>query len=459
MPRIDGKHATRAAQGATHASHGLRREPTPRIGGKHATRAIQESNVSRQTTSEGTLGERRYDLDWVRIGAFMLLIFYHVGMYYVTWDWHVKSPSASHTIEPLMMLTSPWRLSLLFLISGIATGYLLERQGVRGFLGNRSVRLLVPLLFGMAVIVPPQSYLEVVEKAAYPGTYVDFWRLYVTGYHGFCRGPDCLRLPTWNHLWYVVYLWVYTALLYVGVRTFPNGPAKLRACAERVFGGVGVLFAPMAYLILICCTLRDRFPQTHALAGDWYNHALFGSIFLLGFVLAGTKAPWAAIERIRWTTFGCAVMGWAFLAAVEGMFGAGVKPSDATMALGHIVYGAEQWLAILAILGFARRHLSIDSPARRYLTTAIFPVYILHQTVIVICAHALQPAHLYAPVEGFLLVAVTAAACFLGYELIRRVWLLRPLFGLPVERLRTSRSKAPQPRPWAAALAVPQDIN
>ena len=66
------------------------------------------------------LGQRRYDLDWVRIGAFMLLILYHVGMYYVTWDWHVKSPQASHDIEPLMMLTSPWRLSLLFLVSGVA---------------------------------------------------------------------------------------------------------------------------------------------------------------------------------------------------------------------------------------------------------------------------------------------------------------------------------------------------
>ena len=55
------------------------------------------------------LGNRRYDLDWVRIGAFMLLILYHVGMYYVTWDWHVKSPQASHAIEPLMMLSSPWR--------------------------------------------------------------------------------------------------------------------------------------------------------------------------------------------------------------------------------------------------------------------------------------------------------------------------------------------------------------
>jgi hypothetical protein len=37
--------------------------------------------------------ERRVDLDWVRIGAFGLLIFYHVGMLYVSWGFHIKSAS------------------------------------------------------------------------------------------------------------------------------------------------------------------------------------------------------------------------------------------------------------------------------------------------------------------------------------------------------------------------------
>lgn len=43
---------------------------------------------------------RRYDLDWLRVIAFGLLIFYHVGMYYVTWGWHVKSPYESDFLEP-----------------------------------------------------------------------------------------------------------------------------------------------------------------------------------------------------------------------------------------------------------------------------------------------------------------------------------------------------------------------
>jgi glucans biosynthesis protein C len=92
--------------------------------------------MTTQTATQAPLGERRYDLDWVRISAFMLLIVFHVGMYYVTWDWHVKSPAASRAIEPLMMLSSPWRLSLLFLVSGVATAYLMEHKGTKAFSGS-----------------------------------------------------------------------------------------------------------------------------------------------------------------------------------------------------------------------------------------------------------------------------------------------------------------------------------
>src|SRR6202011_4525289 len=200
-----------------------------------------------QAITQGNLGERRYDLDWVRIGAFMLLIFYHVGMYYVSWDWHVKSPYASRTIEPLMLLSSPWRLSLLFLVSGVATAYLLERRGNGGFLVQRSIRLLAPLLFRVDVIVPPQSYLEVVENLSYGATYFDFLKLSFSAYHGFCRGSDCLILPTWNHLWFVAYLWVYTVVLYAVIRAVPASVKWLRRITDSKLGGLGIIVWPLAF--------------------------------------------------------------------------------------------------------------------------------------------------------------------------------------------------------------------
>jgi len=375
------------------------------------------------------LGSRRYDLDWVRIGAFLLLIFYHVGMYYVTWDFHVKSPHASGAIEPLMMLTSPWRLSLLFLVSGVATAYLLAR-GTGHFMRSRSARLLIPLAFGMLVIVPPQSYLEVVEKVGYRGSFVQFYRLYITGYHGFCR-EDCLIMPTWNHLWFVAYLWVYTLVLFTIVWMAPRIIPALRQAAERGLAGLGVLFWPIALLAAARVGLAARFPQNHALVGDWYNHANYFGVFLLGFALAGTQAPWDALQRFRWHTLGAAILGWSSLCTYFGIYSAdtAVPPETLRMFM-RAVYGAQQWLAIAAVLGFARSHLMRDNAARRYLTAAIFPVYILHQTVIIVLAHALQPADMAPPVEGLLLVATTTAGCFMAYEVIRRVGILQPLFGV-----------------------------
>jgi len=80
----------------------------------HAMTTIRLSASASASTSSAPL-PRYHFLDWVRILAFFLLILYHVGMYYVTWGWHVKSPYASDALEPYMMLSAPWRLSLLFL--------------------------------------------------------------------------------------------------------------------------------------------------------------------------------------------------------------------------------------------------------------------------------------------------------------------------------------------------------
>jgi surface polysaccharide O-acyltransferase-like enzyme len=311
----------------------------------------------------------------------------------------------------------------------VATAYLLARGG-GNFMRSRSARLLIPLAFGMLVIVPPQSYLEVVEKVGYGGSFAEFYRLYITGYHGFCR-EDCLIMPTWNHLWFVAYLWVYTGVLFIIVRLAPRTIPWLKGRAECGLAGFGVLIWPVALLAAARIGLAARFPQNHALVGDWYNHASYFAVFLLGFALAGTHAPWQALQRFRWHALGAAILGWSALCSYFGFYSAETDvPPEALRIFMRGLYGAQQWMAIAAILGFAHRHLMRDNAARRYLTAAIFPVYILHQTVIIVLAHALQPAHLAPPVEGLLLVMTTAAACFMAYELIRRVRPLQPLFGV-----------------------------
>lgn len=206
-------------------------------------------------------------LDGLRVAAFALLIPYHVGMYYVTWDWHVKSPAASSTLEPFMQLSSPWRLSLLFLIAGAACHGLFAKRGALGTLKDRSLRLLLPLLFGMAVIVTPQAYFEVLTRvpAQLPGDggYLDFWAAYLRSGR-YCRGDDCMIVPTWNHLWFLPYLWVYAVLgaALASLRLTPRA-VKLPAWAW--------LLAPAVPLALLRIFVMPHWPTTHDLVHDLYT--------------------------------------------------------------------------------------------------------------------------------------------------------------------------------------------
>ncbi|HSI57960.1 MAG TPA: acyltransferase family protein [Ideonella sp.] len=374
---------------------------------------------------------RRYDLDWVRILAFALLIVYHVGMYYVSWDWHVKSPASAAVaplIEPLMILTAPWRLALLFFVAGVASAFLLARRPA-GFLGARSKRLLLPLLFGMAVIVPPQAYFEVVEKLGYADSYLAFWGRYLAADGSFCQAADCLRLPTWNHLWFVAYLWVYTLLLWAACRWAPRAVEAARRTVARALSGVGLLLWPVLVLALARLSLVGRFPSTHALVDDFYNHAQFLPLFALGFLLAQQTAVWEALRRQRWVALALAVASYAFIVWYFGHYDSRPVP-DAVRAFQRVVFALDQWAAIAAVLGFARQAAPGDSAARRYLSEAVFPFYILHQTATVLLAVSLRPLALAPALEAPLLIAGTFAACLLGFEAVRRVGWLRPWFGL-----------------------------
>lgn len=382
--------------------------------------------------------QRRHDLDWVRVCAFGLLVLYHVGMYYVTWDWHVKSPAASEALEPFMLLTSPWRMSLLFVISGVATAFLLQRANAAarpGFLEQRSWRLLLPLLFGMYVVVPPQLYLELVEKVpgGYHTDYAIFMATYLRGGDFHCTAPhDCMDAPTWNHLWFLAYLWAYTVVLWLLLKLATRPMQAVGGWLERRLSGIGVLLWPVLWLALARLLLEARFESTHDLVDDWYNHAQYLPMFLLGYFVAFSNGFWESLQRQRWLALATAVAGYAMLAGVWYFAGYNddTPPPDTLRMTLRVAWAINQWCAIAAVFGFAYRWRNADSALLRYLTPAVFPVYVLHQTVIVLLAWNLRSAALPPLLEGLLLVVATFTLCLAGYEVIRRVGWLRPLFGM-----------------------------
>jgi glucans biosynthesis protein C len=379
------------------------------------------------TTSSIALSrDRAFFLDWLRIIAFGLLVLYHVGMYYVTWDFHVKSPLASRTLEPWMKLTEPWRMSLIFMISGAATAFMLNAGPTLALTRRRNRFLLLPLLCGVLLIVPPQSYFEVVQKFNYTGNYFDFLKLYFAGYKGFCTPPQsnsCLILPTWNHLWFLPYLWVYTMIIFGLSALWPNGLKKLSNEVDRWGNGFALLIFPIALLFIFRITVGTQFPVTHALIDDWFSHATYFSMFGIGVVFATSETTWAKFSALRWFALIGAIAGWAILAF-----------SPPTKPLQFLIISMFQWCAIVAAFGFANQHLNRDWRFRAVFTEAVFPIYVLHQTIIIVGSQWLLPLTLSPLIEGLLLTATTYILSCLGYFVIKRIKPLHLWFGIRSDR-------------------------
>ncbi len=362
---------------------------------------------------------RRADIDWIRVAAFGLLILYHVGLVYAPWDWHVHSPHTFEILRYAALITNPWRLTLLFLVSGIALR-LMSRKYLPGqVLKARLARLVPPFLFGVLVLVPPQAWIEAIEKGSFHDSLLAWWlgEFSLTGLRN--------GVPL-NHLWFVLYIGVYS-LIAVGLLALPRLMQFLQDGLEEALRGWRLLILPILYLALIRQLLFAHWGLSNHLTSDWYNHAMSLGVFGLGFLLALRDQVWRDFERLRWAFLAVMVTALPLLIALEahpgGMaFAGSVKNS---------MFAIDQWATMGTVLGFASRHIrQADGPVLRYLTDAVFPCYLAHQTILVICAHLLKGANLSAGLEASLLVLATLGGSLAVYEVVKRINLIRPLWGL-----------------------------
>lgn len=379
---------------------------------------------------------RRHDIDALRVIAFALLIVYHVGMVYVAdWGFHVKSAYLAEWLQWPMIALNRWRMPLLFMISGIALGLArIDRAPLR-FAARRCWRLLLPLAFGMFVVVAVQAYCEgLANGRLQPGFWaflLRYWQLRPWPSGSFTGAEFGI---TWNHLWYLAYLWLYTMLLVALL------PLRTLRTAEWLAGWRWptwlLLSLPVAWLAMCRLVLAPRFPETHALFGDWTVHAQSLPLFLAGYAIAGNIGFWERIRALRWPVLAIALA----CITIELTIRAGGRylPPDAAVPawvpwaeVERIARAAYTWTALLAIFGWGQVLLDRRFRWLPYCTEAVYPWYILHQSLIVPLAFWLSPVQLGPVLEPALVLGGTVGGCLLLHELvIRRAPLLRPLFGL-----------------------------
>lgn len=377
---------------------------------------------------------RRHDIDAMRAIAFALLILYHLCMFYVAdWGWHVKSVHLATWLQFPMLFVNRWRMDLIFMISGIAAAFLLKTDHVWRFVRQRNWRLMLPLLFGMAVVVPIQPYAQGVSNGLVKPGFVQF----VVDYFGGKSWPknafDGWQFGfTWNHLWYLFYLWVYTLILSLLAKPLASATGRRLTAMFTGLRGWRLMVLPALPFLIYTVTLQDRFPDNGDFIHDWYRNPVYFTIFLYGYLVARDAGFWAEAMRLRKTSLTAALMIFVPYLLL-GQF----LPDDAPHWQVIVIWTlrvAYMWTMLLAILGWA--HALLNRPFRwlPWATESVYPWYMLHQSLIIGIAYWLIPYKLGPVLEPLLVLAGTVGGCYAISEIVKRIGWLRPCFGLKARR-------------------------
>ena len=395
--------------------------------------------------------QRRHDIDALRALAFGLVILYHVGMYYVPgWHWHLKSPQPVDGLQWPMRALNLWRMDLVFLISGLALGFVRRGQGRLALLGQRSRRLLIPLAFGMLVLIPFQPYAQALANGhAQPGLGAFLLR-YFSGGPWPAQAFDGARPGiTWNHLWYLPYLWLYTAVLLLALPWLDSAPGQRMRRAFTGLRGAALLVLPALPLMLYVLTLMPLFPPSHDLVHDAWLHAQYGTLLLDGCWIGLDDGFWAEARRLRHVSLGLALL----LLMLPVALHAGGMDGRLPQALVRVLAQLYTWSVILTVLGWAHHRLNRPWPWLGWANESVYPWYLLHQTVIIVAIFWLAPLQLPVGLEAVLLVLATVAGCCGITAVVRRRRWLRPLFGLPQRGLSCAATARPAQMPAALPAA------
>lgn len=369
---------------------------------------------------------RAYYIDWIRVIAFLILIFFHCSMPFVQFGWEIKNADHSIFLDRLIIWLHQWRLPLLFFISGVGVSFSLRKRSVLSFFGERVVRLFIPLVFSMLFVIPLQVYFERLQTRQINESY---WHFYPSVW---TFVPYPAGTLTWSHLWFVVYLFCFTILLLPVFALFKNRTLqKWKQTINPFFTSPAASLSLAIPFIVFYYLWYIRWPVQGSLLDDWYLFNSSIAFYFLGYFLADLPAFWATCETYRKhflaVALGCiVVLFWKYYWSV-----ALPKQQDTSLYVYGFFDALHIWSVILTCIGFARRYLNFSNPVLAYLTPAVYPFYILHQTVIVATGYYIVQWN--APIWVKLLVLIITCytlIVLLYHFLIRPFILTRILYGL-----------------------------
>ncbi|MBN9387484.1 MAG: acyltransferase family protein [Chloroflexi bacterium] len=401
--------------------------------GKKANRTKLQISTSRQLLAEEPLYQadeiRRYDLDWVRVLVVLMLIPFHAALIYLDDEpFYIKNGELSIIFDEPVSFLNSWGMQLLFVVAGAACWFSLKNARAGQFIKKKLLRLLLPLLFGILVIVPPMPYLALLNHSPYQGTYWDYYP------HFFDFDPEDFKGYnghfTPSHLWFVVFLFVLSLIALPLFSWFKKERGQqFISWLANLCEKPGVIFLGALPLLL-----TDGFPD---LGDDTQNPLKCLVLMILGYVLMSNPRFQQALDRQKFLSLLLAIAASVTFIMIR-QWGLSQPSFSLGSTIYDVVHDFNLWAIVLTLFGLGHSYFNNPGKAWQYLNEASYPVYILHLTIIVFIGFYVVQLEMILVLKFLMTVLGSFAATFGVYELVvRRSNLARRLLGMKLLQQHT----------------------
>jgi len=341
---------------------------------------------------------RRYEIDALRVIALALLIIYHVFASYQPFANSIRFIQYDQELSQYWFvaeLFNVWRIPILFVISGMAIGFVLRRRSVKEVVADRMMRLVPPLAFGSFFFCP--AYLAL---------------------HSISLNQNPTYEPNPGHLWFVWNLVTYSILSIPLILYFKRHPENFVIRTLRATFPFGLLvFLPLP--LMLETVLSKPWEFAFFPIRFWYGLVCYAA----GFVLVSTGEKfWNSLTKVCHFALPLAIL--CYLGRMEYLDWELLRQNHSSTAF-------ESGMWMLALLGYGSLFLNKPTNIFTYLSKAVFPIYVIHMPVQQLLALVVFPWALAPSVTFLLHVVLTLLLCGVLYEfVIRRIGFLYPVMGL-----------------------------
>ena len=372
---------------------------------------------------------RRYELDWLRVLAILVVFLYHSTRFFNLGDWHVKNVHTFVWVEIWNMFATRWMMPLFFIISGASLFYAIGKSGGwRRFYVDKFLRLMVPVIVASITHSALQVYLERLTHGQFSGSFFSFLPGYFSSIYFGIGLPGNFAFHG-MHLWYLLFLFLYGLVCYrLFIWLKGNGQEILNRIMNLVaIPGLMYLGFPIPLLIM-----KALIPEAvlDVGAGGW--GFLYYIWFLIsGFMIMSSERLQQHIKNMCWISLLLGlVLSTVYLYQLFSPARV-VFPAWISDWIYTLLSFSSAWSWLFAILGFGMRFLAFDRPILRYTNEGVLPFYILHQTVLLTIGYFIMTWEIHDALKWAIVFTSSFMIIMALYtQLIRKFELLRFLFGM-----------------------------